>query len=198
MTSYQYDDEQITKDEWERQLVESRQLARQALAECATPEIESWNPVNVPELVQFLHAQTMDYYRHIRPKRQGIRGGKWEEPLVSVEVPQSQTVDCGMTDWYGEFDIGDVLTDAEWTAKPVALGTLREKWAQGTSVRISAEVVHRGTRERITEHRDLQLHLPPAACAAVLEQLDDCLEDLGWIPAVGEIDIGADDVEAHQ
>ncbi len=202
----QWDEDDVTKEEWKRQLHESRQLARSALSECARPAIDEWTAVNVPELVQYLHAQTLDYYRHVAPKRAGVQdltddqltGVSWDEPLCMVEVPTSQTVDAGMTDWYGDYDVGDILSEADWVKKPVTLATLRKEWQRNNRITISANVRHRVTGEEITEQETVSLHLPPAACEMVIAGLDDVLEDLKWLPEAAELTNKGEDLDVVQ
>lgn len=184
------------QDAWKRQLLEARAHARDALSECATPYVDNWNPIDVPELVQFLHAQVMDFHRHIEPKADGLPEDMWKQRIVAVTVPETQSIDGGMTNHYGEYDVQGVLKKADWIEKPVALGTLRQEWQLENTVTIGITHRHRATGETITESRALSLHLPPAACEAVIAQLDRCIEDLGWLPEASDRTIGADDVEA--
>jgi hypothetical protein len=153
-------------------------------------------PGDGPALVQLRHAQTLDYYRHVAPKRDGIRGGKWDEVVATVPVPTAEPIDLGLSDWYGAYDAGELLGAADRTTEPVSLATLPE-FARENTVQLTATVTHRATGETMTETRQVELHLPPAACDAILGQLDDCLEDLRWLPDAGDLELGADDVEVH-
>jgi len=192
------DEEDVLKEGWKRDAQAARERARDALAECSRPEIDDWNAVNAPELVQYLHGQTMDYYRHVAPKRKGISDDLWTDSLTTVQVPNDQRVDCGLTDWHGEFELGDLVEQATLSERPVRLDKLAEHWQYQTTGTIQAEVTHRATGEQLTRHRQFTIHLPPAACHAVISQLDDCLEDLEWLPDAGEIAVGSDDIEPHR
>lgn len=183
------------QDAWKRSMLDAREQAREALSECATPAIDNENAVNAPELVQYLHSQTLDYYRHIAPKAATLQSDVWERELTTVRVPETQTIDGGTTNWHGDYDVDDVLGQASWTHKPVQLETLRQEWQRDTRVIVGIEIVHRATGDEILEHREFTLHLPPAACEEVIGALDECLDDLRWLPEAGEISIGADDVE---
>ena len=191
-----YADEDPAKGAWKRSLLDAREQARLALSECAGSGVDNHTPVDVPELVQYCHAQTLDYYRHVAPKRDGIRGGKWDDVVATVPVPTAEPIDLGLSDWYGAYDAGELLGAAEWTTEPVSLATLPE-FARENTVQLTATVTHRATGETMTETRQVELHLPPAACDAILGQLDDCLEDLRWLPDAGDLELGADDVEVH-
>jgi len=190
-----YSDDDTTAESWKRSLIESRQQARDALSECASRSVSNRNAVNVPPIVQFLHAQTIDYWRHVRPKRQGILGGLWEEQITTVTVPKGGIVEQGQSDWYGNYDVGDLLQSAEWVDRPVTLGNLGTEWVDGGQVQLMAEFTHRATRETMYETQTVDIHLPPAACDRIISQLDDCLEDLRWLPEAGEIVIGEEEAE---
>lgn len=177
-------DSEHAEGSWKRSMYQARQLARDALAECSGPHIDSWQAINAPNVVQYLHAQTLDYYRHIAPKADELDEDLWEDELLRVRVPQTQQIEAGMTNWYGDYDLDDVLDQAKWTEKPVVLESLREEWQETATASIEIIVEHRATEAREVEHRQYDLHLPPAACEAVLGRLDTCLEKLGWLPEV--------------
>lgn len=179
------DKQAAAPDAWKRQLLEARQRACDALSECAGPHIDNWAAADVAELVQFAHAQVLAYHRHIAAQADELPSdGLWDEQLMPVRVPKTQSLDGGMTDWYGEYDLEDITEAAEMENKPVSLASLREEWSQRNRAVVTVELLDRGTGQQITEKEDFDLHLPPAACEAVLAQLDKCLDELGWLPEI--------------
>lgn len=190
-----WNDPDPAEDAWKRSMLDARQQARDALAECSGPHIDPRQAVNCPGVVQFLHAKTLDYYRHIAPKSDGLPDELWNAELTTVSVPATQRVEGGMTNWYGDYDIEGVLENARWTEKPVQLASLREKWQENATAAIEIVIDHRATEEQTREYEQYDLYLPPIACESVIAQLDKCLDNLKWLPEAGEIDINADDVE---
>lgn len=169
---------------WKRSMYDAREQARAALAECSGPHIDNWQSVEAPNVVQYLHAQTLDYYRHIAPKAEEIDEERWNDPLLSVSVPETQTIEVGMTNWYGDYELDDVLSNAKWVDKPVVLASLRDDWQKDATAAIEIVITDRATRTETREYRQYDLTLPPAACEAILGALDECLEELGWLPEV--------------
>lgn len=185
-----------SQDAWKRSLLDARERAREALAECSGPHVETWQAINTGEVVQYLHAETLDYYRHLAPKSAEFPDNLWKETLVEVNVPKTQRLRAGMTDWYGGYDTNDILDRAEWAAKPVTLDNLRDEWLANATASIEIIVDHRSTDDQDREYRQYELHLPPAASEAVIAQLDECLEYIGWLPTTTASTYHADPEEA--
>lgn len=192
MSSQDWNDPDPAENAWKRSLLDARHGAREALAESVRPEIDNWQAIDTPQVVQYCHAKTMDYYRHIAPKAAGLPSELWSDPVTEVRVPDTQQIDAGLTDWYGRYELDDILDDAERTEKPVALDTLREEWQENATADIEVQVENRATGETEQEYRRFDLYLPPAACDAVIQRLDECLENLNWLPESGEYTINSD------
>lgn len=195
MPTRDWNDPDPAEDAWKRAMLDARQGARDALAECSAPGIDNWRSVDAPQIVQFCHAKTMDYYRHISPKASGLPEELWKTEITRVAVPAPQQIEAGMTNWYGDYELDGVLSEADWTEKPVTLDTLREEWQETSTVDIEIHIENRATGEVTVEQQRFDIHLPPAACEAVIQRLDECLDDLKWLPDAGEYSIQADDLE---
>lgn len=195
MSNRDWNDPDPAEDAWKRAMLDARQGARGALAECSAPHIDNWQAVEAPQIVQFCHAKTMDYYRHISPKAPGLPDELWREQVTAVRVPRSQQIEAGITNWYGEYELDGILSKAGWVEKPVTLDTLREEWQEQSTVDIEVLIDDRATGQVQHELQRFDIHLPPAACEAVIQRLDKCLDDLKWLPEAGEYTIEADDLE---
>lgn len=167
--------------------METRRSAQQLLSKCdSDPRIGKYSTINVPRVVRRLHSAVLAYADQIRPKSERLREGLWKVDLMQedgrqrVEVPKSGTYDMGSTDMYGDIDFGDVLQEADTEYVEVNPNTLNRHWREGNQITLTA-VAHAGSRE-ISEDRTYTYHLPPAACSALINHLDECVEDMDWLP----------------
>lgn len=194
------DDEDSQPHPWKRSLWEARRQAREMYA-YISPDVPLSQVINAGKRQVFAHRLTLDYWSHLAPHGEKITGDHpnlWTETLLTETVPESgATIDAGRSNMYGEYDVGNIISQLPTEERPVQLSTLREVWQQQNE--LTFEVTYKTTRLRESDVHRRTIHLSPRAISAVLDQLDRCLEDLNWLPEPGMQDYhaGEDEVLTH-
>lgn len=182
MSKYQ-DEERSSRQQWLKDAHEKRQVA-ESIREVIPSEWIRTPPIDVPQHVEFYNRALQQYAAKIRPKRDQV-GEKWNRVLAQVEVPpQGVRIDAGLADAAGEFGDG-LIYDAEWVPRDVSLSNLRTQWSANARVDYTIHGVDRWQGER-EEERTKELHIPVWAADMVYDQLNDCLNDLQWLPTTDE------------
>lgn len=147
------------------------------------PDYVRTPPFDVPELVDYYNRLLFEYVSHLRPKREDVEE-RWEAPVTEVSVPKDGTVvEVGSTDHRGGLDPESHIFEAEWTNREVSLKSLHAEWIGENHVTIDVigyDPYQGPIRSQVTK----VLHLPVWAADAVLQQADDCLNEMGWLPQV--------------
>lgn len=198
MSSY-YKDETTdgSKSRWIEDTHEARRTALELRREI-NGSLLNHPPFDVPDVVDYYNRMVHEYASQIRPKQQML-ADLWTEELATVNVPDSGgRVHVGQTDAFGDFGGQDPIFQIDWTDREVSLDTLRKNWQTENQVRYTVEAIDpsNGPVERVQRKT---LYLPVWACDRVVDQLNQCLNELGWLPSaeVKEYRAGNDEVLTH-
>ena len=187
MSNYQTDSTDAGKQQWISNALEARQQCQDMLTECSVPSIPNTKCYDVPRAVMALHSGVLNYHSTIAPKFQDGQGIKeWDQDLTYVEVPKPGTYPAGRTDRWGEFNVSgevDTVPREEWPVNP---STLVKRWRGGNEVRLTFTLDGGRTTETVFK----AVYLTPAASSVLIDFLDSCLEELGWLPDSSEKAIG--------
>lgn len=111
----------------------------------------------------------------------------WCETVDTVQIPPSgKTVDVGVANVHGEVDLEDAFGQVDWVKKPVRLSNLR--WWAEEQITIKVKYIKKGSGPQADIIRK-SLYLPVHACDSVVDQLIECMDDLGWTPDAAEKDL---------
>lgn len=197
--SYQNEDQaDRSKSRWIEDTHEHRRSAMEVRQEIP-PEWAHIAPFDVPELVDYYNRLLHQYAAQLRPKQDSLHT-LWSEHLTDVEVPPNDVeVDVGTTDVFGGFDGDSALYKVEWEERPVSLDSLQKKWASNNQVHLNV-IAADPNGDDVDETISKTLYLPPHAANLVLDQLNQCLDHLGWLPETTVTDETAseDEVLTHQ
>lgn len=176
-----------TRQRFVEQAVESRRMARHALADSVVQTRNgprtwpSHEGRDVPANIREMANAVIDYSRHVRPKAQQLPD-LWEEELYTLDVIDPGQVIEVQPDMYGSIDPATINADEHLTTTSltVSLDTL-DTFDGGIFRQFTYVGEHRHKGE-VRETDSYEYHLPPAACRLVFNQVDRCMEQLGWMP----------------
>lgn len=162
-------------------------------------ELVDTTPYDPPEVVDYYNRLVQRFARRVRPKKRGLGAhmveehghdpeeSLWTQQVAVVNLPKSgETVDVGEANVHGEIDIGDPFQLVDWETHPVRLSNLRE-WNE-KQMTLTAEYQKPGGAPG-KKHIRKSVYLPVFALDAVVDQLNQCLDDLGWLPDASEKEI---------
>jgi len=163
------------------------------------PELIGTAPYDPPRQVDYYNRLVQRFTRRVRPKKRGLGAhlveeeGKdpesslWTQQVATVQVPKSgQTVEVGHANIHGEVQIDDPFQLVDWESKPVRLSNLRD-WAE-KQITVTVEFQKTGGSVG-KQHIRKSVYLPVFALDAAVDQLNQCLDDLGWLPDASEKEI---------
>lgn len=160
--------------------------------ESIPPSVDNWDTQSDLPSVQFAHNILLRYAGRVAPKSSDLRGDLWEEVLDHVTVPKpGQRVDCGRTNAYGEIDLDNVDALIETTTVPLSLEGL-DWWRQKNQIDIICVADGGDTVRRLRQTH----HLPLAGIRLLQSQLNQCIDDLGWLGEAAEEDYEEEEVLA--
>lgn len=156
-------------------------------------------PFDPPELVDYYNRLVHRFASRVRPKKNALgahlvldqghdpQESLWTQQITTVNVPKDgETVDVGQSNVHGEIDISDALNKVDWEAEPLRLSNLRDWNQKQVKVDVCYFVPGVGTDETTVRK---SIYLPVYALDGVVDQLNECLEDLGWLPDASEKEI---------
>lgn len=173
---------------YKNQTLDHREQAYEAVARAEAQGVSARACVNPPEIVRAAHVRTLNYCDQLRPKKgdlpeidadvPGVEDPTmWHEKLAEVQVPKEDTYDAGYADIYGEMDGGP---DLEYESRPVRPATVNDVWSDTeVVVGVKVEKRHGGATTETTRY---EVYLPLYATRALLNHLDDCMDNFGWLP----------------
>lgn len=186
-----------SKNQWVRNTHEALEECEQ-VREQIPSELVHVDPYDVPKVVDVYNRAVQRFARRIRPKKKALGAhlveeyghdpeeSLWTQELTHVHVPVSgETVDGGTANVHGEASISDPLSHVEREPKEVRLSNLQEWSHKQVTVTVETDVGGQMQREIIRK----AIFLPPTALDAVVDQLNSCMEDLGWLPDVSEKEV---------
>lgn len=169
-----------SKQRWIGDTHQARQDAQQVRREIP-PEMVHTAPYDVPQLVDYYNRMLFEYHSHIRPHRDVVPD-KWDEVLERVPVPKDGAeVELEQANSRGELPAAQALARADTELREVSLANLREQWVTDNVVSITARFFDPWQGDRV-ETISKVLYLPVYAGDKVRDQLNDCVEDIGWLP----------------
>ena len=177
---------------YKNQTLDHREEAYEAVARAEAQGVSARACVNPPEIVRVAHVRALNYADQLRPKKGDLPEAEnealnvdeptmWHEILTTVEVPKEKTYDAGYADLYGEYSAGPSL---DYQKRVVSPATVNTEWAD-TEVAVGVRVKkrHGGATTETTRY---EVYLPLYATRALLNHLDDCMDNFGWLPETHE------------
>lgn len=180
-----------SKQRWIDDTHRARRDAEQVRREIP-PTMVHTAPYDVPQLVDYYNRMLFEYASHIRPHRDVVPG-KWKEVLGKVRVPKDgEEVELGRANSRGELPASQALAQAPTEHREVSLANLRDRWMTDNLVTVTVRFFDPWQGDRI-EHISKVLYLPVYAGDKVRDQLNDCVEDIGWLPDPSSRDLEDND-----
>lgn len=186
-----------SKNQWVRNTHEALQECEQ-VREQIPAELVHVEPYDVPKVVDVYNRAVHRFARRIRPKKKALgahlveeyghdpKDSLWTQELSKVNIPVSgETVDGGNANVHGEASVSDPLSHVDREPQVVRLSNLQE-WSH-KEVSVTVEFGVRGQKQQEIVRK--AIYLPPTALDAVVDQLNSCMEDLGWLPDVSEKEV---------
>lgn len=195
MSSYhRNEDNSSSKNRWIEDTHEARRDAIAVRQEINAQYVRT-KPFDVPEVVDIYNRMIHKYAAQLRPKfehsavddQERVADSLWYEELCTVDVPPEKgRVQLGSANIFGEIDADEAIFKLNWDDKPVRIADLN--WWKDAQTHVVAEYdVSGGVANQ--EHIWKTLFLPVYAADCVFDQLNRCLEDLGWLPEESAKDI---------
>lgn len=184
-----------SKDQWIRNTHEALDDAEELRQEIP-PEMVRTKPYDPPEVVDYYNRLVHRFARRVRPKKKALGAhlveehdddpetSLWTQQVAKVSVPKDgQTVDVGDANIHGEIELGDAFELVEWKTETVRLSNLSEWNEKQVTVTAGYQIPGGEPDEKVVRK---SLYLPVYALDAVVDQLNICLDDLGWLPDASE------------
>lgn len=140
-----------------------------------------WQPPRWADAVRGLHAATLEYWTEVKPYRSRVMN-KWEDPVAKIPHPRPGEWETQYQRFNQEFDQRGV----DYSTAEITLKELGQNW------RFQNIVLACRHDEGVTTRQE-KIYLPPVACRAIYEELNDILEELGLSAEVREIEAHATD-----
>lgn len=191
------DDNESSKNRWIEDTHEARRDVL-AVRQEISADLVNTAAFDVPEVVDIYNRMIHKYAAQLRPKfersaeddDERVADTLWFEELCTVSIPPEKgRVELGSANIFGEIDADDAIYKLDWVDKPVTLNNLNW-WKDAQTYVVVDFAVSGGTTGQ--EHLRKTLHLPVYAADRVFDQLNRCLEDLGWLPEETAKDIESD------
>lgn len=183
--AYGEDETSGSKQKWIEDTHEARRDAI-GIRNKIPPELVRTPVHDPPELVDYYNRLVHQYASQIRPKSGALRD-MWEREVATVRVPRDgESVDIGMADAWGEVDTSGAIAQLPTDDRPVSCAALRAvetgEWDWATaSFRYTVRYTDpAGGPGEI--HDQKKVFLPVFALDRIMDVLNECLDELGWIP----------------
>lgn len=176
---YSWEDNENSKSQWIRDTHEARDDVVEVRQQIPA-EYTNTPPYDVPPIVDHFNRRIHHYASQIRPKSEAV-GPIWEKELVEVRVPPDNVEKETEPNIHGEVNTDEILEQIEWETEQVSLDDLRD-WSS-KSFELTVKYRDPSARNgKATETIQKMLYLPVYAGDRVVDALNECMNELGWLP----------------